>query len=86
MDIGEAVKHMWEGGKVSRSGWNGKNMYLFMNFGGDTIRSGTLKVGIMLPFVNMKTATGEVVPWLCSQSDLLAKDWGTVVLEPAQYE
>lgn len=23
----------------------------------------------------MKTATGDVVPWLCSQTDLLATDW-----------
>ena len=25
--------------------------------------------------VDMKTATGEIVPWLCNQSDLLAIDW-----------
>jgi hypothetical protein len=23
----------------------------------------------------MKTADGQVVPWLCSQTDLLASDW-----------
>lgn len=26
-------------------------------------------------FVVMKTAQNSVVPWLCSQSDLLASDW-----------
>ena len=25
--------------------------------------------------VDMKTADGYVVPWLCSQTDLLATDW-----------
>lgn len=25
--------------------------------------------------VDMKTANGSIVPWLCSQSDLLATDW-----------
>jgi hypothetical protein len=25
--------------------------------------------------VDMKTAQGYVVPWLCSQADLLATDW-----------
>lgn len=28
-----------------------------------------------LPYIAMKTATGEVVPWLASQTDLLAEDW-----------
>jgi hypothetical protein len=26
----------------------------------------------------MKTATGEIVPWLCSQTDMLAEDWEVV--------
>jgi hypothetical protein len=26
--------------------------------------------------VAMKTAQGDVVPWLASQTDLLAQDWG----------
>ena len=28
-----------------------------------------------LPYIAMKTATGEVVPWIASQTDLLADDW-----------
>jgi hypothetical protein len=28
-----------------------------------------------LPYVYMRTAQGGTVPWLCSQSDLLADDW-----------
>jgi hypothetical protein len=28
-----------------------------------------------LPYVMMRTAGGEFVPWLCSQTDLLAYDW-----------
>jgi hypothetical protein len=31
-----------------------------------------------LPYVMMRTAGGEFVPWLCSQTDLLAIDWGIV--------
>lgn len=27
------------------------------------------------PYVYMFTAQGEFVPWLCSQTDLLANDW-----------
>lgn len=29
----------------------------------------------LLPFIGMKTANNEFVPWLASQSDLLAEDW-----------
>ena len=32
-----------------------------------------------LPYVMMYTATGDFVPWLCSQTDLLAVDWELVV-------
>ncbi len=31
-----------------------------------------------LPFVYMRTVTGDLVPWLCSQTDLLATDWEAV--------
>jgi len=33
--------------------------------------------------IDMKTADGMVVPWLCSQTDMLADDWG-VVLAPGE--
>jgi len=28
--------------------------------------------------IDMNTTTGEVVPWVASQSDILADDWGIV--------
>jgi hypothetical protein len=31
-----------------------------------------------LPYVYMSTAQGDLVPWLCSQTDLLATDWEIV--------
>lgn len=27
------------------------------------------------PYVFMKTVHGDLVPWLCSQTDLLSTDW-----------
>lgn len=30
------------------------------------------------PHIDMKDAEGKVVPWLASQTDLLADDWGVV--------
>jgi len=28
--------------------------------------------------VDMKTADGSLVPWVCSQTDMLAEDWESV--------
>ena len=68
MDIGAAVKAMREGSAVARSGWNGKNMYLKLRHLNNA----------NLPYVYMRTAQGDIVPWTCSQSDLLADDWAVV--------
>jgi hypothetical protein len=77
MDIGEAVYNIKTGNRVARSGWNGKGMHLVYASGG-TFKTDDKDVGAMLPHVVMKTATGEFVPWLCSQTDLLATDWEKV--------
>lgn len=74
-DIGWAVKEMWDGRKVRRAGWNGKGMWLRLvrewGFSGHTGHE-------ELPFVVMKTGDDKLVPWLCSQTDLLATDWEIV--------
>lgn len=66
--IGWAVKQMHNGEKVRRSGWNGKNMYVELQ-----VPDANSKM--TLPYVFMRTAQGDLVPWLCSQTDLLAIDW-----------
>lgn len=63
--IGWAVKEMHNGMRVTRPGWNGKGMWLALHFGSPGY----------LAYVYMQTATGDVVPWVCSQTDLLAMDW-----------
>jgi hypothetical protein len=86
MDIGNAVASMRAGNHVARAGWNGKGMYLAYQPGspdGIPINANTAKatgqpegaVLKFLPYVMMRTAGGEFVPWLCSQTDLLASDW-----------
>lgn len=66
--IGWAVKNMHHGLKVRRRGWNGRGMWIAMQVP-DTNSKMTL------PYIYMKTVNGELVPWLCSQTDLLAMDW-----------
>lgn len=87
--IGTAVKEMQNGERVARAGWNGKGMYLAYQPGypdGIPINANTARatgqpegtVLKFLPYVMMRTADGSFVPWLCSQTDLLAVDWAVV--------
>lgn len=66
--IGWAVKNMWDGKKVTRAGWNGKGMWLALQIPDENSKMG-------LPYVYMSTIDGKLVPWICSQTDLLAIDW-----------
>ncbi len=71
MNIGDAVKALRAGERVRRLGWNGKGMCLELQIPDESSK-------MTLPFVYMKTADGHLVPWLCSQTDLLADDWQLV--------
>ena len=63
-----AIVQLQQGNRVCRSGWNGKGMWL-------KLQTPDAKSKMTLPYVYMSTAQGDLVPWLCSQTDLLAKDW-----------
>lgn len=73
-DFGTALSHLRAGKRVQRTGWNGKMMFLTL------ASTGTAKMApessVMLePFIAMWTAQRNWVPWLASQSDVLASDW-----------
>jgi hypothetical protein len=71
MDIGEAIEAMRDMSAVRREGWNGKGMFIKLQ-----IPDGNSKM--TQPYVYMKTVSNDLVPWVCSQSDLLANDWQLV--------
>lgn len=68
MNIGDAVAALKCGEKVARAGWNGKGMHLELQVPDEHSK-------MTLPYVYMKTVQGDLVPWLASQTDLLAEDW-----------
>ena len=86
-EIGWAIKQMRNGERVCRAGWNGKGMFLFLVPGSTFKVNRAPLLGIYpegtevnyQPHVDMKTVSGSVVPWLASQSDLLATDWEIAV-------
>jgi hypothetical protein len=72
MDFGDAIVALKQGKRVSRTGWNGKGMWL-------ELQVPDAHSKMTLPYVYMKTAQDDLVPWLASQTDVLAEDWGIVV-------
>lgn len=70
-EIGWAVKQMRNGARVFRQGWNGKGMFL-------GLQEPDFNSKMTLPYIYMRTADNKLVPWLCSQSDLLATDYDVV--------
>jgi len=86
MDFSQALIEVKAGKKAARSGWNGRGMFIFL-VGGSTFQVnrppllGIYPEGTTINYhahVDMKTADGQIVPWLCSQTDMLADDWGVV--------
>jgi hypothetical protein len=89
-DFSEALCLLREKGKrVARAGWNGKGMFVTYQPGypdGVAINANTAKatglpqgtVCRFLPYLMFRTAQGDFVPWLASQTDLLARDWYVV--------
>lgn len=72
MNFGDAVYNLKEERlRVARSGWNGKNMYLELQVPDENSK-------MTLPYIYMCTAQGDLVPWLASQTDILAEDWELV--------
>lgn len=70
-DFGEAIRHLKAGGKAEREGWNGKGLYVELHV--PTVYEEHDKMD--LPYVYIKTIDDLFVPWLASQTDMLAEDW-----------
>ena len=82
MSFGLAIEAAKKGKKIARAGWNGKGMFLYhvpaaayppsTDVAKEAFRGEDVPYGA---YIAIKTAQGNVVPWLASQSDMLADDW-----------
>lgn len=93
MSFGHAIEFLRLKHAVARAGWNGKGMFLYL-VPANAYHPATYMDGLidrdpeiadqyqgMVPYgayIAMKTAEGNVVPWLASQTDMLAQDWTIV--------
>lgn len=67
-NFSEILERLKNGSKVCRIGWNGKGMWIALQ-----VPDANSKM--TLPYLYMNTAQGDLVPWLASQTDILADDW-----------
>jgi len=88
MDFGKALEALKNGAKITRKGWNGKNMYLWLK-PSTVIKEEWCKDPVLadichqnggtveaLGTICMKTADNKVLTgWLASQTDMLSDDW-----------
>jgi hypothetical protein len=57
--------------RVTRAGWNGKNMWLAAQYPDEHSK-------MKRPYIFISIVTGELVPWIASHGDLFADDWSIV--------
>jgi len=76
MTFGMALEVLKSGGRVARIGWNGKAMWLKL-VPTDLADKVAFEFAALsaYPWIGMKTADDKFVPWLASQTDVLAEDW-----------
>lgn len=79
-DFGFALQCLRDGKKVNRAGWNGVGMWL-------QLQVPDLHSKMTLPYIYIEYPVNPAhhahpfgcrVPWLASQTDLLAEDWAVV--------
>lgn len=82
LTFGIAIEAMKKGRKVQRAGWNGKGMWLKLihPYSNDefVVHEKESMTGTLMPYIAMKTVDNQIVPWLASQTDMLAEDWTIV--------
>lgn len=78
MNIGQALDALKQGKKVRRGNWNGKNMWLLLQVPDAHSKMTLPYIYIEYPVGHPAYPNGSRVPWLASQTDLLAEDWEVV--------
>ncbi len=76
--IGWAIDAMRDGLRVTRRGWNGPGQYLKLVVPAARRRNVSPGPQMTLPYIYITTVQGDQVPWLASQTDILATDWECV--------
>ena len=79
-DFGFALQHLKAGCKLRRAGWNGKGIHIELQVPDENSKMS--HPYIFIDTTGLQTDNPEApknrVPWLASQTDMLAEDWELV--------
>ena len=83
VNFSQALEKVKAGTKMQRVGWNGKGMFVFLVPGSTFQVSRAPLLGIYPEgaeinyhaHIDLRTSDGQIVPWVPSQTDMLADDW-----------
>jgi hypothetical protein len=80
MNFGQALHELKAGRRVARQGWNGKGIFIELRRPDEN--SKMTSPYIFIDTTGLQTDNGAApksrVPWLASQTDMLAEDWQDV--------
>ena len=80
MNFGQALIELKNGNKVKRKGWNGDGIFLALQVPDEN--SKMTQPYIYIDTLGLKTKNPNApkgrVPWLASQTDMLAEDWEVI--------
>ena len=80
MNFGQALIELKNGNKVKRKGWNGDGIFLVLQV--PDKNSKMTQPYIYIDTLGLKTNNPNApkgrVPWLASQTDMLAEDWEVI--------
>ena len=86
VNFSKALESIKNGNKLTRLGWNGKDMFVFL-VDGSKFQVNRKPLNEMFeegteveyrPHIDMKAVDGTIGVWTASMSDILAEDWCVV--------
>ena len=81
MNFGQALEDLKIGAKVARMGWNGKGIFIELQVPDE--HSKMTSPYIFIDTTGLQTENPDApksrVPWLASQTDMLAEDWVIII-------
>lgn len=70
-DFSTALRHLMQGHRATRAGWNAGGQHVEAQFPDKGSR-------MSVPYLVLKNAQNDLVPWVPSQGDLFATDWAVL--------
>lgn len=67
-NFASALAALLNDARATRQGWNGAGTWIALQRPDENSK-------MTRPYIYMSTVNGELVPWVASQTDLLAEDW-----------